>query len=220
MSREDSEKAFFGGLDQLPRMLSWYEESADTYEDILKSYGYSGPDLLLKHFDKFGIKEGGTVLDFLCGSGWIGRNLAVRGFKDVHGADGSEKMLQKARDTNCYKSLKFIVYTKDSKLPYDDRTFDAILLSGAFEPGHLPLDVMYELARVTKFGGKIAFILRDPTDYAELDEQFKDAGFEKLIEKMISLRLIKWVPGFPAEEIYVQDKKGYVWAFEVLDPPN
>lgn len=197
-----------------------YNNWAPIYERDMKEVKYFGPTDLMKHFDKLGVKEGAKILDICAGTGGIGRELAKLGFTDIHGVDGAEHMLELARKEGNYKSLTHLLFQPDTKLPFEDRTFDCALLAGAFAPGHLPIVVLREIVRVTKIGGVIAWICCDPAYYADKDPQYANNGFYKFLDELRIHGYWKEREGFPIPSPYIEYSDGFVMAFDVLDPSS
>jgi SAM-dependent methyltransferase len=65
------------------------------------------------------------ILDYGCGYGRVCHDLATCGYSEIVGADSSAEMIQRGRQM--YPELQFDVLT-GSGLPYDDCSFDAVLL--------------------------------------------------------------------------------------------
>ena len=90
----------------------------------------------------------GKVLDIGCGNGDYAARLRALGF-DVLAADMDVERFQ-------YKDkVSFQQCDLAQKLPFDDETFDHIVLAEAIEHLKNPYDVIAELNRVLKTGGKL-----------------------------------------------------------------
>ncbi|NXT06171.1 MET27 protein, partial [Prunella fulvescens] len=53
------------------------------------------------------------LLDVACGTGLVARELHRRGFRCLHGVDGSAGMLERARSTGLYQELRLCVLGRD-----------------------------------------------------------------------------------------------------------
>lgn len=193
-----------------------YNDWAQTYEADMAEVKYFGPTQLMEHFDKLNVPEGATILDVCAGTGGIGRELVKRGFTDIHAIDGAEHMLAKAKEEGNYKSYTHMLFEPDSKLPFEDKHFDCVLLAGVFAPGHLPIVALREVCRVTKVGGVIAWICCDPKYYADKDKQYADGGFYKLIDEIKSEGVWKEHEGFPIPVPYIEYSDGFIMAFDII----
>lgn len=123
-------------------------------------------------------KKGMTFLDIGCGTGWA-VNLAARSVEDdgtFYGVDLSSKMIEKAKENfRGRKNLRFIV--SDSKsIPLEDNFFDVIICTHSFHHYLNPQNVMNEIKRLLKKGGRV-YIL-DPTT---------DSMFARIIDKIIKM---------------------------------
>lgn len=204
-----------GGEDP-SKTTEMYTNWSASYEKAMVDCQYVGPTKLMEYFDKLNVPQGGRILDVCAGTGGIGRELAKKGYTDIHAIDGSEGMLAKAKADGNYKSYTHFLFTPTSKLPYADHEFDAVLMAGVFAPGHLPIVVMHELVRVTKVGGVIAWINCDPKYYEDKDSQYADGGFYKVVESIKSKGIWKEREGFPISVPYIAYSDGFVMAYDVI----
>ena len=96
------------------------------------------------------------VLDIGCGDG-VFTKVLLKGMKrntfDV-GLDSSDSEIEKVKETRCYKK---VVLASASNVPFKDGYFSTILSNGTLE--HIPglNDVLVEISRVLKKGGKLVF---------------------------------------------------------------
>lgn len=124
-----------------------------------------------RHFTKAGLLQlhaqpGETVLDIGCGTGFAVARIAEKVGTDgrVEGIDLSEGMLQKARERLRNEKIPDGIVNLQvgdaAKLPFDDNTFDAILMSFVlelFDTPEIP-EVLAEAKRVVKVGGRITVV--------------------------------------------------------------
>ncbi|NXF77765.1 MET27 protein, partial [Sclerurus mexicanus] len=85
--------------------------------------------------------------------------LHGRGFRCLHGVDGSAGMLERARRTELYEELRQCVLGREP-LPAPAEHYDAVTLVGALGEGQVPVTVLPELLRVTKPGGFLCLTTR------------------------------------------------------------
>jgi ubiquinone/menaquinone biosynthesis C-methylase UbiE len=107
--------------------------------------GFNIPSLkaryLLHH-----LPDRGSVLEVGCGSGKMLRTLAAhRPGLEIHGCD--------INDWQPPENIKFRLMTSD--LPYEDATFDAVIVVDVLEHVPDPAHVVQEIVRVLKPGGRL-----------------------------------------------------------------
>ncbi|NWZ53871.1 MET27 protein, partial [Haliaeetus albicilla] len=130
---------------------------------------------------------GARLLDVACGTGLVARELHRRGFRCLHGVDGSAGMLERARSTGLYQRLLPCVVGREplpapagngpapgagmlprrvppppagdaARVPTEH--YDAVTVVGALGEGQVPSAAVPELLRVTKPGGFLCLTTR------------------------------------------------------------
>lgn len=194
-----------------------YNKWGETYERDMAAVQYFAPRQLMEHWDKLEVPKDAKILDICAGTGANGRELAKLGYTDLHAFDGAEGMLANARKEGNYKSYSVQLFEPDSKLPYEDKTFDCVIMTGVFAPGHLPIVALREACRVAKVGAKVCFVQCDPDHYANVDSQYADKGFQKLVDDIAAKGIWKCREGFPIKvSPYIEYSDGFIQAFDIL----
>jgi ubiquinone/menaquinone biosynthesis C-methylase UbiE len=155
-----------------------------------------------KVLKKIGIKKGDWVLDFGCGTGTYSLYAAfVVGDKgkvialDKRG-DRLDELREKIGYIKSIKNIEIVETGGEVEIPYDDKTFDVILL---FDVYHLinanqKGKLIHELGRVIKKDGFLswypAHYKEDNLDLSRVDNKFNKVGF-KLREKL-QLEMVHW----------------------------
>lgn len=111
-------------------------------------------DVLVEEILKF---PGGKILDVGCGNANL-FGLLPNGKYELHGIDFSENMILEAKN-NCRVEASFSVGDAE-KLPFEDDTFDIIVCNASFHHYVHPNEVLREMHRVLKDGGKL--LIGDP----------------------------------------------------------
>ncbi|NXK97661.1 MET27 protein, partial [Formicarius rufipectus] len=136
--------------------------------------------------------DGARVLDVACGTGLVARELHRRGFRCLHGVDGSAGMLERARHTELYQELQQCVLGREP-LPAPAEHYDAVTVVGALGEGQVPVTVLPELLRVTKPGGFLCLTTRsNPSNLrykgeleAELGRLERSGAWQKLLAQEV-----------------------------------
>ena len=114
------------------------------------------------------LKEGEIVLDLGCGAGldlyFYAKAVGTNG--KVYGLDISQDMISKARDNMGAVEIKNveIKYGYSDNLPFEDKLFDVVASNGIYNLSPNKENVMKEVFRVLKPGGRTVFcevVLKD-----------------------------------------------------------
>lgn len=106
-----------------------------------------------------------TVLDGGCGEGYLSRELANRGAL-VTGLDISPSLIVAACEERDRLGLKINHYVADlNSIPEADNTFDVVVCNHVMNDVEDPLATLKEIGRVTKPGGRLAFLMLHPCFY-------------------------------------------------------
>ena len=132
-----------------------YDDWAESYDADVSSGGYQYAPLAAGLCGRHVAPGDAPILDAGCGSGVIGATLACLGYGNLAGVDLSEGMLRVAARKGVYRDLR--QRTLGEPLDFDDGTFQAIVCTGVFTPGHAPPEALDELLRVTAANGVLIF---------------------------------------------------------------
>ncbi len=161
-----------------------YDEWADSYDDTLADWGWRGPqfcvEALARHVPPQRAEGAGGVLDVGAGTGLVGVALHAAGYRDIHGIDLSQAMLDEAARKGVYRDLRRM--TLGERLDFADGTFAACISVGVFTPGHAPVSALWELARITAAGGVVVLLART--------DMFAEHGLDALLAEMVAAGVI------------------------------
>ena len=131
-------------------VIAGYDAWAPLYDDDGNPLtAIEGPTFL----DWFGPLEGLRALDLGCGTGRHTLALAASG-ASVDALDGSSEMLARARFKLRGYPIRWARHDLADPLPFDDASFDLILLGLVAEHLEDLSGVLQEAARVAKTGGR------------------------------------------------------------------
>ncbi|XP_060074070.1 methyltransferase-like protein 27 [Ylistrum balloti] len=191
---------------------SIYNIWADTYEIDLNPGRYQGP--LQAAIECCEVipeanKKSALVLDVAAGTGFLGKELQLKGFRNLHALDPSTKMLKKADTKNVYQKFINEFISEEPLIQVEADTYDIVASSGGMGQGHIPASALWEMLRITRKGGFIILVMREEyLRHPEYDgilevlmENMEETGKWKMIKKRI-------IPK------YFEEKEGVVFVFE------
>ncbi|KAG2459259.1 MET27 protein, partial [Polypterus senegalus] len=128
------------------------ENEGELIEDV-ETLEYRAPYLAAETLSSAfqGNRDLAVVLDVACGTGLVVSWLNKMGFRNFHGIDGSEGMLEMAKTKGLYQNLKYCMLGTET-LSSPISFYDAVLIVGALSVGQVPVKVIWELWQVTKPG--------------------------------------------------------------------
>jgi SAM-dependent methyltransferase len=144
--------------------------------ELAARYEQSLPVRLLRvwELDDFVLGELGSdvaglsVLDVGCATGRLLARLAESGAGRICGADVAPAILDMARRRLERTSAELRVADAEERLPWPDRSFDAVTLTGVFHHFTRPVDALKEIRRVLRPGGRL--LLADACFFSPLRE--------------------------------------------------
>ncbi|XP_045103455.1 uncharacterized protein LOC123499492 [Portunus trituberculatus] len=195
-------------------VVASYNDWSTSFEAIIEQGIYTAPVIALKEVLGHVSPESRaatTVLDVGAGTGWLGARLHEEGFRHIHALEPSEGMRSKLRKKGVY-TREFPVPLGTGKCSIPSDTYDVVISSGSFDEGHIPVNGLDELVRVTKKGGLVVIVMLlkklNPT------EPFTgklEPHMEELERKGAWIKLQRRV--FPN---FVFEKEGVLFTFHVV----
>jgi ubiquinone/menaquinone biosynthesis C-methylase UbiE len=139
-------------------VASLYDKWAKTYDAEMAQAGYRHPSICLALLARHLSKGEGPILDAGAGTGLIGEWLKIMGYLHIEALDISEGMLEVAKSKHCYSAFHKLAL--GGPLPFPDGAFAGIISSGVFTSGHVGVEGLEELLRITKKGGVIVLTVK------------------------------------------------------------
>ena len=187
-------------------VMDYYDDwgENDKYNKDMVDWNYTGPKETVNTFLKYEKNKDALIFDAGCGTGLVGLELKKFGFKNFHGADLSQKLLNTI-PSNLYKKL----LRTDLNKPINskDDTYDAIFCVGTFTFGHVRSNALDEFIRITKKGGLICFTINEGI--------YKDYGFEKKIKELNKTNLWIEMEFFKSDYIASKDVNAWLGLYKV-----
>ncbi|XP_063154969.1 methyltransferase-like protein 27 isoform X1 [Candoia aspera] len=181
----------------LQQQLRFYNGWAEDYDQDVVVLQYQAPSLTAAFLASVfqGLLEDALVLDVACGTGLVAQELQAKGFRHIHGLDGSQGMLEHAQHKGLYEDLKLCLLGQEA-LPAPEGCYDATVIVGALSEGQVPSGVIPQLLLVTKPGGYVCLTtrnnlsnLRYKTELQQLLNELEQRG---LWEKVGMQEVEKW----------------------------
>ena len=171
-------------------LTNQYQEWAASYDAENAAAGFRLPALAPGFLARHVPLTERPVLDAGCGTGLVGDNLHILGYRNLVGIDLSKNMLEIANQLGVYNKL--VQMTLGNHLEFPDGHFAAVISTGVFTEGHAPSSSFDELIRVTESGGYIVFNVRDDIyelqGFREKQESLEEQGLWRLEEKSDKFR--------------------------------
>jgi len=137
---------------------AYHKRSREDFNDFIKKLELQALETAEERiplYSEVGLKDAKLVLDVGCGSGIVTRDIARFTKGKVIGVDGSSDMIKVAEKVlKDFKNVELRVSSAE-KLPFDDNMFDIVTCNLFLMWVDTPQNVVNEMARVVKPGGKL-----------------------------------------------------------------
>ena len=187
-------------------VMKYYDEwgDKDKYNKDMVDWNYTGPKETSEIFNKYEKNKDILIFDAGCGTGLVGIELNKYGFKNFHGADLSQTLLDSVPN-NLYQKLTKVDLNKtiDAK----DNSYDAVMCVGTFTFGHVKPNALDEFVRITKLGGLICFTINEG-----IHEEY---GFDKKIISLNENNKWKELEFFKSDYIASKDVNAWLGLYRV-----
>ena len=187
-------------------VMRYYDEwgEKDKYNRDMVDWNYTGPKETVHVIKKYLLNKEGLFFDAGCGTGLVGLELKKFGFKNFHGADLSQKLLDTV-PKNLYQKLFKIDLNKSIEL--NDNLYDSVMCFGSLTFGHVKLQALDDFIRITKPGGLIFFTINEGI--------YIEYGFDKKILNLSENNKWEEIEFFKSDYIASKDVNAWLGLYKV-----
>ena len=185
-------------------VMKYYDEwgDKDKYNKDMVDWNYTGPKETVQTFTKHQKNKDILIFDAGCGTGLVGVELKKHGYKNFHGADLSQTLLDTIPN-GLYKKLDDLNQTIKS----EENFYEAVMCVGTFTFGHVKPTALDEFVRITKSGGLICFTINEGIHV--------EYGFDKKIEMLKNNNKWEEVEFFKSDYIASKDVNAWLGLYRV-----
>ena len=192
-------------LKSTDEVMKYYDEwgNENKYNKDMVDWNYTGPKETVETFVKYEKNNDILIFDAGCGTGLVGLELKKHGFKNFHGADLSQTLLDTV-PKKLYQKLQKVDLNKN--IECEDNYYDAVMCVGTFTFGHVKPTALDEFIRVTKPGGLICFTINEGI--------YEEYGFDKKI-KMLNINDWQEIEFYKSDYIASKDVNAWLGLYRV-----
>ena len=130
-------------------VMKYYDEwgNKDKYNKDMVDWNYTGPKETVATFNKHENKKDTLIFDAGCGTGLVGVELKKYGFKNFHGADLSQTLLDTVPKDLYQKLVKVDL---NQPIEAENNFYGGLMCVGTFTFGHVKPNALDEFIRITK----------------------------------------------------------------------
>ena len=188
-------------------VMNYYDEwgAKDKYNKDMVDWNYTGPKETAEIFNKYEKNKDALIFDAGCGTGLVGIELKKYSFKNFHGADLSQTLLDTV-PKDLYQKLVKVDLNKPIEV--ENNFYGGVMCVGTFTFGHVKPNALDEFIRITKPGGLICFTINEG-----IHEEY---GFDKKIDILKDNKKWEEVEFFKSDYIASKDVNAWLGLYRVL----
>ena len=188
-------------------VMKYYDEwgDKDKYNKDMVDWNYTGPKETAEIFNKYEKNKDTLIFDAGCGTGLVGLELKKYSFKNFHGADLSQTLLDTV-PKDLYQKLVKVDLNKPIEV--EDNFYGGVMCVGTFTFGHVKPNALDEFIRITKPGGLICFTINEGI--------YEEYGFDKKIKELTNNGQWKIKEFFKSDYIASKDVNAWLGMAEVI----
>ena len=187
-------------------VMKYYDEWGENnkYDKDMIEWNYTGPKETVNIFKKYVKNKESLIFDAGCGTGLVGLELKKFEYKNFHGADLSQKLLDIV-PKNLYQRL--LKVDLNQTIDIKDDFYDAVMCVGTFTYGHVKPSALEEFVRITKNNGYICFTINEGI--------YEDYGFDKKIKSFKKNNIWEEIEFFKSDYIASKDVNAWLGIYKV-----
>ena len=188
-------------------VMKYYDEwgDKDKYNKDMVDWNYTGPKETAEIFNKYEKNKDTLIFDAGCGTGLVGLELKKYSFKNFHGADLSQTLLETV-PKDLYQKLVKVDLNKPIEV--EDNFYGGVMCVGTFTFGHVKPNALDEFIRITKPGGLICFTINEG-----IHEEY---CFDKKIDILKDSKKWEELEFFKSDYIASKDVNAWLGLYRVL----
>ncbi len=157
---DTSDKKSLWQVKTLDETLALYANWADSYEADIRDWGYATPRRIAKALKRHLKDQNAPILDFGCGTGLSGFELAKAGYRTIDGTDITPEMIANAGTHGVYRKLW---RGEAGLIDVTPGNYAAITATGVISIGCAPPQTLRLILGALAPGGLLAFSYNDAT---------------------------------------------------------
>ena len=187
-------------------VMKYYDEWGENnkYDKDMIEWNYTGPKETVNIFINYVKNKESLIFDAGCGTGLVGLELKKFEYKNFHGADLSQKLLDIV-PKNLYQRLAKV--DLNQSIDIKDNFYDAVMCVGTFTFGHVKPSALEEFVRITKNNGYICFTINEGI--------YVDYGFDKKIKSLKKNNKWEEIEFFKSDYIASKDVNAWLGIYKV-----
>ena len=187
-------------------VMKYYDEwgDKDKYNKDMIDWNYTGPKETAEIYNKYEKDKDTLIFDAGCGTGLVGLELKKYSFKNFHGADLSQTLLDTVPKDLYQKLVKVDL---NQPIEVEDNFYGGVMCVGTFTFGHVKPNALEEFIRITKPGGLICFTINEG-----IHEEY---GFDKKIISLNENNKWKEIEFFKSDYIASKDVNAWLGLYRV-----
>ena len=187
-------------------VMRYYDEwgDKDKYNKDMVDWNYTGPKETAETFNKYEKNKDTLIFDAGCGTGLVCIELKKYSFKNFHGADLSQTLLNTV-PKDLYQKLVKVDLNKPIEV--ENNFYGGVMCVGTFTFGHVKPNALDEFIRITKPGGLICFTINEG-----IHEKY---GFDKKIISLNQNNKWKEIEFFKSDYIASKDVNAWLGLYRV-----
>ena len=187
-------------------VMKYYDEwgDKDKYNKDMVDWNYTGPKETAETFNNYEKNKDTLIFDAGCGTGLVGIELKKYSFKNFHGADLSQTLLDTV-PKDLYQKLVKVDLNKPIEV--ENNFYGGVMCVGTFTFGHVKPNALDEFIRITKPGGLICFTINEG-----IHEEY---GFDKKIVSLNKNNNWEEIEFFKSDYIASKDVNAWLGLYRV-----